>query len=189
MVLALAGRRIDPTDEAHPRFPLAHVEVVQQSLRTLLVEQNVRALVCSAACGADLIALSEAGRLGIDRHVFLPSNPDIFRASSVIDRPGPWGEVFDKVLAEVTAARGLVVLPVNADPQAGYVAVNQSILDAARKLAVQAGDRAAATLVWDRHSRGADDLTAEFGSQARHMGLPLFEIDTSGRDDRALPGP
>lgn len=42
MVLALAGRRIGTAGEAHSRFRLAHVGMVQQSLRTLLVEQNVR---------------------------------------------------------------------------------------------------------------------------------------------------
>ena len=179
MVLALAGRRIDTAGQAPPRFPFAHVKTVQQKLRTLLIEKSVRTLVCSAACGADLVALDEAGKLGIDRRVFLPFNPDIFRASSVIDRPGPWGKVFDKVIAEVTASRGLAVLPASVDPRAGYIAINQLILETACELAAQTGDRAAATLVWNRHSRGADDLTAEFGSQAQQMGLPLFEIDTS----------
>ena len=41
-------------------------------MRTLLIGTGATWLVSSAACGADLIALSEAGKLGIRRRVGLP---------------------------------------------------------------------------------------------------------------------
>ena len=55
-VAALAGRRIDAADAAGARFPLANAEVVRARLQALLRAEQGRALVCSAACGADLIA-------------------------------------------------------------------------------------------------------------------------------------
>lgn len=183
MVLAVAGRRIDAEGQAQARFPLSQVPTVRQRLRRLLIEQDVRVLVCSAACGADLVALGEAAKMGIERHIVLPFDPERFRISSVIDRPGDWGEAFDRVLAEVKGAGGLVVLPKAEDGQTAYAAANRLILETARELALRTGDRAAAALIWDGRSRGAGDLTAEFGGEARRMGFPLFEIDTSGPSD------
>ena len=66
-VIALAGRRIDAADAAMPRFPLDKIPVVRELLAELLVQEHAVALVCSAACGADLIALEEAERLGLRR--------------------------------------------------------------------------------------------------------------------------
>ncbi len=59
-VIALAGRRIDAADAAMPRFPLENIPLVRKRLADLLVQERAVALVCSAACGADLIALEEA---------------------------------------------------------------------------------------------------------------------------------
>ena len=61
MILALAGRRIDSNDADEVRFPLRNVGRVSKEVETLLSEDGVMALVASAACGADLIGLSEAG--------------------------------------------------------------------------------------------------------------------------------
>lgn len=187
MVLAGAGRRIDAEGQAEARFPLSGVATVRQKLRALLIEQEVRMLVCSAACGADLVALDEAGKLGIERHIILPFEPERFRISSVIDRPGGWGELFDRALADVKGAGGLVVLPEPGEEQTAYAAVNRVILETVRELALRTGDRAAAALVWDGRSRGAGDLTAEFRDEARGMGFLLFEIDTSGPSDIGTP--
>jgi len=66
MIIALAGRRVDSADAKDPRFPLGNVERVRRLARAVLEEKGATALVSSAACGADLIALSEAGQLGLD---------------------------------------------------------------------------------------------------------------------------
>lgn len=179
MVLAAAGRRIDAAGQPQARFPLSQVPAVQQKLRGLLIEQKVRILVCSAACGADLVALEEAGTLGIERHIVLPFEPERFRISSVIDRPGNWGEAFDRALAEVKNNGRLTVVPACENEQTAYAAANRAILETARGLALRTGDRAAAVLLWDGRSRGAGDLTAEFGSEAQRMGFPRFDLDTS----------
>jgi hypothetical protein len=63
-VIALAGRRIDAPGADPPRFPLERVSAVRRRLADLLVQEQATALVCSAACGADLAALEAAEQLG-----------------------------------------------------------------------------------------------------------------------------
>ena len=60
MIVALAGRRIDAPGADAERFPLAAVELVRERLHNLLSEKGASTLVCSAACGADLLALAAA---------------------------------------------------------------------------------------------------------------------------------
>ena len=81
-VAALAGRRIDAPDAKEARFPPANVARVRERIAAALREHDVVALVASAACGADLIALDEAAKLGIRRRIVLP-----FRASRSARNP------------------------------------------------------------------------------------------------------
>src|SRR5882757_8992673 len=87
-VLALAGRRIDAPETEPPRFPLKNVPMVRERLAALLAAEHAEALVCSAACGADLIALEEAERLGLRRRIVLTFPPNRFCVASLTDRPG-----------------------------------------------------------------------------------------------------
>lgn len=103
MIIALAGRRIDPADAKETRFPLRNIGRVRTGIRALLKEKAVTALVSSAACGADLIALSEAGQLGLTRRVILPFERGRFRETSVTDRPGDWGTLYDEILDALEA--------------------------------------------------------------------------------------
>ena len=59
--IALAGRRVDAADASEPRFPLASVPLVRDRLHAFFTERPAAALVSSAACGADLVALEVAG--------------------------------------------------------------------------------------------------------------------------------
>jgi hypothetical protein len=176
MILALAGRRIDADGARPPRFPLGNAGVVRERLRALLRAEQPAALVSSAACGADLLALLEAGTLGIGRRVVLPFERHRFRGSSVTDRPGDWGSSFDLVVDDVTARGDLVVLE-GPDGDEAYAAANGRILDEALRLAASPQD-AAAVLVWEGASRGAGDLTAAFGDGAAARGLRVVHIKT-----------
>lgn len=177
MIVALAGRRIDKADSKDPRFPLKNVERVARSLHGLLVENETTAIVSSAACGADLIALTEAGKLGLRRKVILPFDRATFRQGSVVDRPGEWGTIYDKVIAEVDAAGDLMTLSqvANLDP---YSMTSERILDEAIELARQLDERAGAIIMWDGEVRDKPDYTAEFDVSARRRGLAVFEIRT-----------
>ena len=177
MVEALAGRRIDAADSKESRFPLANVEAVRVRIREMFERERVVAMVSSAACGADLIALEEAGRMGLRRRVVLPFARDQFRESSVTDRPGDWGPLYDRLLDEVEAKGDLVTRDCGSDDEA-YALANSAILDEASRIAEELNDHAFAALVWDGASRGPGDLTQSFGTEARRRGLKVLELLT-----------
>ena len=178
MMIALAGRRVDAPGAETPRFPPTNVTAVQERLHRLLVEQQAQAVVCSAACGADLLALEAAGALGIRRRIVLPYAPDRFRAISVVDRPGDWGERFDRILDAVEATGDLVVLGYAEAEEAAYLATNRIILEQATLLAEQAQQAVGAAVVWEGACRGEDDVTAAFLQEAQRLGLTVWTVST-----------
>lgn len=186
MIIALAGRRIDATDATTPRFPLQNAAAVRERIHAFLVDRKATALVCSAACGADLLALDAAGELGIRRRIILPFEQNRFRAASVTDRPGEWGALFDRITKEVQAAGNLVILNDEGANDEIFATTNRVILDEALTLAHQtphykrdqAANSVLAVLVWDGQPRGEGDLTVDFADEARARGLPVLEIAT-----------
>jgi hypothetical protein len=179
MIVALAGRRIDAPGAPAPRFPLANVETVRRRVRDVLESRGAATLVSSAACGADLLAQSEAGKLGLRRRVILPFDRQRFLKSSVIDRPGGWAPLYNQLLDSVTAAGDLDVLSGTAeDAQEGYVALIRAILDEAETLGRSLREPVIALLVWDGSSLDDQDLTAAFGEEAKRRGIPVVEVST-----------
>jgi hypothetical protein len=180
MIVALAGRRVDAPDADSPRFPLSSVELVRGLLQKLLAEKEVTALVCSAACGADLLALSVAGNLGIRRRVILPFTREHFRATSVVDRPGDWGPLFDATCDEVAEQEDLVILGCSEDDEAAYSVASGAILNEALQLQtaseVKDNQSILAVIVWEGASRGEDDETASFAREASSRGFAIAEI-------------
>jgi hypothetical protein len=176
MIIALAGRRVDAIDAKQRRFSSEpeNIERVRQRLRTMFITQGSIALVSSAACGADLLALEEAGRLGLRRKIVLPFNPAKFKLTSVIDRLGDWGTLYDKAIAEADARGDLMVLASELEDGA-YIRTNHTIIEEAIALGNHLEDSVSALLVWEGRSRGAGDLTEEFGLYANEKGLPLLD--------------
>lgn len=177
MILALAGRRVDAADASEERFPLRNVAQVSKAVAALLTQQSTTAVVSSAACGADLIALSEAGKLGLRRRVVLPVGRVEFRDGSVTDRPGDWGGLYDMITNDVASMGDLVVMGDLGDADL-YIAANHLILDEATALGSERRDTVAAVVIWEGAPRGEQDYTAEFGAEARRRGLAVFEILT-----------
>jgi hypothetical protein len=175
-VLALAGRMIDATGAEVPRFPTENAAMVRARLRALIVDQEVRSLVCSATAGADLLALDAALEQGLRVRVVLPFARERFRRTSVIDRPGDFGPLFDRIVDAVEAKGALLVLDGEATPDASYRAANLAVLDEAATLARP--DPPVAVVVWEGRSRGPDDNTAGFASAARERGWRLLEVST-----------
>jgi hypothetical protein len=185
LVIALAGRRIDSSDADAPRFPLANVPLVRQRLRSFFAEHRATTLVCSAACGADLVALEAAQSLGMRCRIVLPFEPEKFRETSVTDRPGDWGPLYDRTSEVVRHAGDLVVLANCGEGGAAYAAANQRILEEAVSVAKStvANDAASpsealAAIVWEGRSRGPDDNTQQFAELARERGLKVQDIST-----------
>jgi hypothetical protein len=171
-VVALAGRRVDADGTCPPRFPLASVPLVRKRLAGLLAGEKAAAVVCSAACGADLIALEEAERLGLRRRIVLPFPPGRFRETSVINRPGDWGSVYDRLIAAALQDGDLIVLRHHESDEA-YSAANEVIVREAEALAWKGAAlrRALAVVVWEGAERAGSDATEGFRAIAASAGF------------------
>src|SRR5262249_57638920 len=104
-VVVRGGRRIDGEPTATPRFPFDQVDRVGMEIADQLRRTQAVALVCSAACGADLIALETAQKMGLPTRIILPFSAARFRETSVVDRPRPkfLGNMFDRVTSAARA--------------------------------------------------------------------------------------
>lgn len=180
MIIALAGRRIDASDAKQRRFSPApeSIELVRSRIRATFLSQGAIALVSSAACGSDLLALSEAGALSMRRRIVLPFSRAKFRSTSVTDRPGDWGKLYDYVLDEVESQDGLLIIEANSEDSA-YAETNHRIIEEAQSLGIDLQNRVTAVRVWEGHSRGAGDLTEEFGIYAEKKGIPVVDVMTT----------
>lgn len=177
MIVALAGRRVDEPGVNEKRFSPENAERVKQRIREVLKAEEATALVCAAACGSDILALEAAGELGIRRRVVLPYDKVTFKHSSVIDRPGDWGERYDRILAEVDDKGDLIVDDYDQDEES-YFAANHDILDQAEELAEETGQQLSAVVVWNGQARGEEDVTGHFLEEAKQRGLKVTEINT-----------
>jgi len=127
-------------------------------------------MVCSAACGADLVALEEAGKLGIRRRVVLPFAKERFRKTSVVDRPGDWGTIYDRVIAAVEGTGDLVELPPRAgDDGEAYQAANEAIVREAE--AISGARERIAVIVWEGSPASESDATEAFRRLAERAGF------------------
>ena len=172
-VIVEAGRRVDAPGAEVARFPPANVDEVRQRILQTLTRLKPLAFVSSGACGADLLALEVAGGMHIPRYVLLPSSPEQFRKTSVTDRPGDWGTLYDKVLKTSTVE--LLNLP---DSQEGYLATNLKLVDRAEALARKYHTSTQALVIWNKQLRGPDDVTGHFLEQAKLRKIPVVEIST-----------
>jgi hypothetical protein len=182
-VIALAGRRVDRERIIPPRFPEARVPSVRREIAGLLAQERAVALVSSAACGADLIGLEEAERLGLRRRIVLPFAPERFRDKSVVDCPGDWISAFERVIATASATGDLVVLDESpADSRRAFAAANRRIIREARRLASTlspgAPRRLIAVIVWEGQARQGSDATDAFRAVATEAGFELRTVLT-----------
>ncbi|MEO8661892.1 MAG: hypothetical protein ABI693_25725 [Bryobacteraceae bacterium] len=174
MVIALAGRRID-AEGAEPRFPAANAAQVKSRIASALEELGARALVSSAACGADILGQEAARDARLTRRVVLPFARHEFRKTSVADRGGDWAARFDRLMEDVET----IVLDFDPGAEGAYAAANHAILDEAVAMATDFEQMVTALIVWNGQSRGEDDLTKAFADEARRRGMQLVEVLTT----------
>jgi hypothetical protein len=174
LVAALAGRRIDAPDVFPARFPLNRVPAVKIAISSALKREGITDLVCSAACGADLIALAAAEELNIRRRIVLPFDVQEFKNTSVVDRPGDWEGLYNRLTSTAGLTGDLTVLNGESDDEASYSRANYEII----RQAVSISPNALAIIVWEGGSRGKDDVTKEFRSLALKAKLRLLTVET-----------
>lgn len=185
-VVAVGGRRIDAEPTSTPRFPFDQVGRVGREIADQLRRTQAVALVCSAACGADLIALETAQKMGLPTRIILPFSAARFRETSVVDRPRPefWGSMFDRVTSTARADGNLVELDA-AEADDAYSMTNGVIIREAKKLAdIKDRERSIGSLrlialvVWEGASRGSDDHTNKFVQLAQESGFRIEQVLT-----------
>jgi len=178
-VAALAGRRIDALDADDSHFPFSEAEYVARKLLRRFRQERIERLVCAAACGADILALEAAEELAIPSTVVLPFAPHIFRDISVTDRPGSWGERFDRLVIAARARGDLVELGLDAEDENAFATTNDRIVQIARDAAFF---RKLAFVVWEGRSWGKGDSTAEFLCIALSYGFQKRSVLTKRRN-------
>jgi hypothetical protein len=183
VIVAVAGRRIDAADAAVAHFPLANRRLVARRIGAALQRLDATAVVASAACGADLLALDAAECRGMRRRIILPYAEEWFLEDSVLDRPGRWAGAFRAQCAAARGANDLVVLDEARGSDDAFRAVNEAIVAEGLRLAEHASpaDPAAALavlIVWEGSPRGPDDLTAHLRERMRHLGAQVVEVST-----------
>jgi hypothetical protein len=180
MIIALAGRRIDADGTEAVRFPLSNIDKVKEKLKTLFISLTPKALVCSGACGADLLALEVAGELKINRRMVLPFEQSLFKSSSVTDRPGNWGDLFDRIFNEVNKEEKVLVLEYPKNDDESYRKTNIDILNEAGNLAEKYGHpgNLAAVIVWEGQPKTENDTTEQFMNEAQSRGFEIKIITT-----------
>jgi hypothetical protein len=178
VVIALAGRRVDAAGAEPSRFPPENVQAVRDRIQSLFASRNAITLVSSAACGADLLGLEAAELQHMRTRIVLPFSREVFRRTSVTDRPGDWGASYDRALDLAEAKNDVVVLGYREDDSEAYVATNRAILAEAVSIARNTGLGLAAVVVWDQRSRGPDDITEQFLNEATGRGIEMVPVST-----------
>jgi hypothetical protein len=177
-VIAVAGRRID-ADPDGERFPLRNADLVRARLCDVFDRFEARTLVTAAACGTDLLAIEAASARGMRIRIILPFAAARFRETSVVDRPGQWGPVYDRAIEEAGALGDLVELPNEDLPeQEAYLAANERLIAEATALAAHDRQPALAAIATEGESRNPEDVTADFARRARMAGLEVVNIST-----------
>lgn len=188
MIVALAGRRIDAPGSDTPRFPYALVDTVRKKLLEFFEFTHPSHLVTSGACGADLLAMQAASQLGIDKTMILPFDVATFRAISVIDRPGEWGIIFDRLVRDLRTVNRLIELNFNVDDPSAFSKTNFHILEKAQKLAGKShgfyeqrsapASNLMALIVWEGTPRDGNDNSYHFLLEANRRNFTINEILT-----------
>jgi hypothetical protein len=167
VIWAFAGRR-------SPALPPAAEAMVRDRLSALLASCAPAAVVGAAACGADLLLLSQAlasrdARGRPDVHVVLPTALTRFRADSVAP---DWRDRFDATIETVQAIGRLTILDGRTDDPYGHG--NAAILDEAEQLGRARGGRVVALVI---ASPGEGRYATRFVEQARARGHEVRFVD------------
>ncbi len=108
-VLAVAGHMIDTPDRLSPRFPSSAEEAVRLEIRRFFAQLSPKAVICSAACGSDILFAEEAFACDIPYYVVLPfEDHEDFILHSVAHAGPSWVRRFDSVCHQASAPLSFV---------------------------------------------------------------------------------
>lgn len=178
MIIAFAGRRIDEKGSKNKRFPRSKISAVKQELYRYLKDKPISALISSAACGGDLLALETAQSLDIPTLVILPFEVSAFKVHSVLDCPGSWKDTFDGVIKNLNKEQ-LIMLGIDLSDETAYEKVNEEIFRQAELAALKLKQSVEVLIAWDGKPKTSDDLTYQFLQIAQQKQLSIHIIKTN----------
>jgi cytosine/adenosine deaminase-related metal-dependent hydrolase len=159
---------------------------VKLAVKTFLDDHGGVAVVASAACGADILALEAASELGIRTRIILPFVRDRFRDTSVEGGGEGWGDRFAKLMDGAEVREDVVVLPHAEGSDDAYASATERIVAEAAELARGLRVEVIALVIWDERPRPSADATKDFVDTAKRCGIKTFSIPTgTGRSRRA----
>ena len=147
---------------------------MKERISALFRQESIDRLVCAAACGADLVALDVAENMSIPALIVLPFSRATFRRVSVIDRPGNWGEIYDRLVDAAVRRDDLITLDLAEDDETAFTVGNARIISEARR----AANQKLVIAVWEGSSRGESDATAELLTEGRQQGFQTASVST-----------
>jgi len=177
MIVPFAGRRVDPLDAGFARFPLENIGLVKDRLRDFFLSKSPATLISSGACGSDLLAQEVAGELQVERMMVLPFSIEVFRKTSVTDRPGDWGPLYDRIVLELEEKGKIIRLNYSENDNGAYEKTNLEILNQAVRVKKNEND-VIALVAWDGQKKETGDATAQFMEAARERKFQVREIRT-----------
>lgn len=184
MIVVLAGRRIDAEDADAMRFPADQIKRVREEIKRFFLTNKPDWLICSGACGADLIALDVIVELNMSAKMILPFDADTFKSTSVTDRKGNWGILFDSIYDELNEKENVFLLNFSKDDKDAYEKTNVAILKTAdalfkeKKTSDQATEKKVALIIWEGTPKNSNDTTDHFRQLARQSGYTIHEINS-----------
>ena len=184
MIVALAGRRIDAEDADAMRFPADQIKRVREEIKRFFIVNNPDWLVCSGACGADLIALDVAIELNMSAKMVLSFDADTFRSTSVTDRKGNWGILFDSIYDELNEKANVIILNFTKDDKDAYEKTNVAILKTADALFKEKQNfdptsaKKVAIIIWEGKPKESNDTTDHFRQLAIKGDYAIEEINS-----------
>jgi len=124
-----------------------------------------------------LLAIEQAVECAIPVQVILPFALPLFKATSVVDRPGNWGELFDELITRPSDRVEVVTLNESGPSREAF---NRTIEIMIRRASMPFSHERVVTLVWDGDDGGEGDATAEMGRMAAaagfvHKDIPILQ--------------
>ncbi len=102
-ILTFAGHMIDRHDRESPRFPSYAENAVRLLIAKAIAQTEPSAVVCSAACGGDIIFAEEALRFGAQLYLIMPFESQVdFLYHSVAYAGSQWVERFHYIFSRAT---------------------------------------------------------------------------------------
>jgi hypothetical protein len=176
-VLAFAGHMIDEPGRSPPRFPPELEPAVREAMRNYFEQHSPVAVVCSAACGGDILFAEEALSRNIPLYIILPfEDHDAFIEQSVAHGGNGWIERFQYICSHASAQPFFCKAGGFEHPR-DFERTQHAVIFFALGVATAKNVSVKALLVFDQDSEARVGGTSSFLNLSVMLRLPFETID------------